>query len=281
MPGHRGRPMWLRLRSRAIIRSHEQDIEKALASRNVSEALRVLEKLSCHYCWHGSVEKLLFYRANRPEYSADTVALFRAISVGSCFLRHHRAYALVSLAYLAVSNHDVALARETQALLDDSVSLLESDPGSFKCHLRNRENRLKQLISTKAALFHLDLMLEENQSLPGIGLWAHNLLSLLDFDRIKADVALRMMSNFGRCLALYALVDEQGARLDLHKLMIEAGRARHRRSRALEDHLGFIQQILSDLENGKVPKILSVNIPSLDLSLSRVWQDFCSEAITQ
>ena len=272
--------MWLRLRSRAIIRSHEQDVEKALASRNISEALRVLEKLSCHYCWHQSVENLLFYRGNRPENSADTIDLFQAISVGSCFLRHHRAYALVSLAYLAVINDDVALARESQALLHKSASLLESDPGSLKCHLRNRENRLKQLISTKAALFHLALMLEENQSLPGIGLWAHNLLLLLDFDRIKADVAFRMMSNFGRCLALYALVDDSAARLDLHKLMIEAGRARYRFSRASEDHLGFIQHILSDLENGKVPKILSVNIPSLDLSFSRVWKDFCSTAIT-
>jgi hypothetical protein len=273
--------MWLRLRSRAIIRSHEQEIELALASRNVPEALRALEKLSCRYCWHRPVEKLLFYRSNRPENSTDTIDLFRAISVGSCFRRHHRAYALVSLAYLAVSNHDVALARESQELLSKSVSLLEKEPGLLKCNLRNRENRLKQLISTKAALFHLALMLEEKRSLPGIGLWAHKLLLLLDFDSIKADVVLRMMSNFGRCLALYALVDDPGARLDLHKLMIEAGRSRHRWSRASEDHLGFLRKIVSDLEAGKVPEILAVNSLSLDLSFSSVWQDFRSGAITQ
>lgn len=279
MPDRRGRPMWLRLSSRAIIRSHEKELEEALACGDISEALRVLEILASRYCWHKPVEKLLFYRVNRPKNSADTIDIFKAILVGSSFRRHHRVYALVSLAYLAVKNHDVALARECQMLLCRSVSLLESDPRSFSCRSRNRENRLKQLVSTKTALLHLALLLGERESLSDIGLWAHNLLLFLDFDRINADAALRMMSNFSRCLALYALTDLQSTLLDLHQLMIEARRSRHLKSRAQEDHLGFIQQIVRDIETGTVPRILTVDSPGLSLRLNDFWLDFRSGAI--
>lgn len=273
VPYRRGRPMWLRLRSREVIRSYEYEVKKELAHGNVSAAICALEILSCRYCWHQSVERLLFYRANRPEELGHTINLFKAISHGSYFLRHHKAYAKVSLAYLAVKCRDSNLARESQALLLESVAALEGDPKLLTCHLRNRENKLKQLISTKTALLHLSLMLEECQSLPAIGLWAHELTQALDFDQVKADVALRMISNLSRCLVLYALVDAGAALLDLRLLIVEAGRQRHRWSRASENHLEFVENIVSDLGNGKIPDILTVDSPSLRLTLQKFWLD--------
>ncbi len=275
----RGRPMWLRLRSRYVIRSYEKKVDEELTQENVPAAICALEVLSSRYCWHQSVEKLLFYRINRPTDCCYSIRLFRAISLGSCFLRHHRAYARISLAYLAVKNDDIALARESQLLLVESAALLEETPGLLTCNLRNRENTLKQLVSTKTALLHISLMLEEGRSLPAIGLWAHNLLVALDFDQVKADVALRMISNFSRCLVLYALIDTEAALLDLRCLIVEAGRQRHRWSRASENHLEFVENIVSDLSNGKVPDILTEKSHFLDLTLSRFWIGFNSGAI--
>ena len=160
----------------------------------------------------------------------------------------------------------------------ESAALLESDPEVLKCQLRNRENNLKLLVSTKTVLLHTSLMLKDSQSIAAIGLWAHNLLAVLDFDQVKADVALRMISNFSRCLALYAVIDAEAAVQDLHRLITEAGRQRHRWSRASENHLEFVQNIMSDLSNEQVPEILTVESPSLYLNLSRFWLDFTPDS---
>lgn len=276
----RGRPKWLRLRSRYVIRSYEKEVEEQLAHGNVQAAMRALEILSCRYCWHQSVEKLLFYRANRPVDCDLAIDLFKGICDGVCFLSHHRAYARVSLAYLAVKSQNIALARESQSLLCKSAAFLENAPKLFGCQLRNRENHLKRLVSTKTALLHLSLMLERGRSLPAIGLWAHNLLLALDFDQIQADVAFRMISNFCRCLVLYALIDVQAALLDLRRLIVEAGRQRYRWSRASENHLEFVENIVRDLEGGRVPGILTVDSPFLCLTLNEFWRDYASEATT-
>ena len=100
----------------------------------------------------------------------------------------------------------------------------------------------------------------------------------LDFDQVKADVALRMISNFSRCLVLYALIDTEAALLDLRCLIVEAGRQRHRWPSS-ENHLEFVENIVSDLSNGKVPDILTEKSPYLDWSLSRFWIGFNSGAI--
>jgi hypothetical protein len=269
----RGRPLWLRFRSRRIVRALEAQAQAALTQGDSAGALAALESLAKLYRWHAPVETLLFRRAARPEDAATTAALLRGLVAGEGFRRHHRAYAAVSLAYLAASRGDRTLAAELRPALERAASELEADPGSLRCRRRNRENRLKRLISSRAALLHLALLQGDQGRLAAIGPWAHNLLEHLDFDRLPADVSLRLMSNFGRCLALQAPTAPQRLRLDLERLVREASRPRHRDSRAHEDHLSFLQTMLADLESGEpLAQILTVDSPELGQALQTFWQ---------
>jgi len=269
----RGRPLWLRVRSRRIVLAMEAETHAALGQGDAAAALASLETLTGRYRWHAPVETLLFRRAARPTDEATAAALLRGIAAGDGFRRHHRAYAAVSLAYRAAASGDQALARELQGGLERAVAELEADPATLRCRRRNRENRLKRLISSRAALLHLALLLKDLQSLAAIGPWAHALLARLDFDRLPADVSLRLMSNFGRCLALQAPAAPQDLRLDLERLVAEAARPRHRRSRAPEDHLGFLEGLLADLASGApLLAILNVDTPELRAGLGAFWQ---------
>jgi hypothetical protein len=269
----RGRPLWLRVRSRRIVLVLEAETRAALVRGDVTAALVALETLAGRYRWHTPVETLLFRRAARPTDEATSAALLRGIAAGEGFRRHHRAYAAVSLAYQAAASGDRPLARELQAGLEQAVAELAADPATLHCCRRNRENRLKRLISSRAALLHLALVLNDQPSLAAIGPWAHALLARLDFDRLPADVSLRLMSNFGRCLALQAPLAPQALRLDLERLVAEAARPRHRHSRAPEDHLGFLRGLLADLGTGApLLAILNVDTPELRAGLGAFWQ---------
>jgi hypothetical protein len=269
----RGRPLWLRFRSRRIVLALEAEADGALEQGNVAAALGGLETLAARHRWHAPVERLLFRRAARPTDEATAAALLRGIAAGEGFRRHHRAYAAVSLAYRAAASGDQDLARELQAGLERAVAELEADPSTLRCRRRNRENRLKRLISSRAALLHLALLLNDLQALASIGPWAHALLARLDFDRLPADVSLRLMSNFGRCLALQAPGEPRRLRADLERLVAEAARPRHRHSRAPEDHLGFLRGLLADLETGApMLAILNVDTPELRAGLGAFWQ---------
>jgi hypothetical protein len=269
----RGRPLWLRFRSRRIVLALEAEADAALEQGNVAAVLGGLETLAGHHRWHAPVERLLFRRAARPTDEATAAALLLGIAAGEGFRRHHRAYAAVSLAYRAAASGDQDLARELQAGLEQAVAELEADPATLRCRRRNRENRLKRLISSRAALLHLALLLNDQQVLEATGPWAHALLARLDFDRLPADVSLRLMSNFGRCLALQAPVAPEVLRLDLERLVAEAARPRHRHSRAPEDHLGFLRGLLADLESGApLLAILNVDTPELRAGLGAFWQ---------
>lgn len=269
----RGRPLWLRFRSRPIVRSLEAEAHAALTQGDAAGALAALRTLAERYRWHAPVETLLFRRAARPADAATTAALLRGLVAGEGFRRHHRAYAAVSLAYLAAASSDRALAEELRPALESAAAELEADPASRRCRRRNRENRLKRLISSRAALLHLALLQGDQARLAAIGSWAHNLLARLDFDRLPADVSLRLMSNFSRCLALQAPAAPERLRLDLERLVGEASRPRHRDSRAHEDHLGFLQTMLADLESGEpLAQILTVDSPELRQALQAFWQ---------
>lgn len=269
----RGRPLWLRFRSRRTVRALEAEAHAALARGDAAAALAALERLAGHHRWHAPVETLLFRRAARPTDEATAAALLRGIAAGEGFRRHHRAYAAVSLAYRAAASADQAMARELQAGLEAAAAELEADPATPRCRRRNRENRLKRLISSRAALLHLALLLGDQATLAATGPWAHALLARLDFDRLPADVSLRLMSNFGRCLALQAPAEPRRLRADLDRLVAEAARPRHRRSRAPEDHLGFLRGLLADLESGQPSlRILTVDTPLLRAGLVAFWQ---------
>jgi hypothetical protein len=269
----RGRPLWLRVRSRRIVLALEAEAHAALAQGDAAAALVALETLAGRYRWHAPVETLLFRRAARPTDEATAAAVLRGIAAGEGFRRHHRAYAAVSLAYQAAASGDRPLARELQAGLEQAVAELEADPATACCRRRNRENRLKRLISSRAALLHLALVLNDQSSLAAIGPWAHALLAHLDFDRLPADVTLRLMSNFGRCLALQAPSAPHTLRLDLERLVAEAARPRHRHSRAPEDHLGFLRGLLVDLgTRAPLLAILNVDTPELRAGLGAFWQ---------
>jgi hypothetical protein len=269
----RGRPLWLRFRSRRIVRDLEVEAHATLTLGDTAGALAALETLAKRYRWHAPVETLLFRRGARPGDAATTAALLRGIVAGEGFRRHHRAYAAVSLAYLAAGGGDRALAEELRPALERTASELEEDPASLRCLRRNRENRLKRLISSQAALLHLALLQGDQGRLAAIGPWAHNLLGRLDFDRLPADVSLRLMSNFGSCLALQAPTAPQRLRLDLERLVREASRPRHRDSRAHEDHLGFLRAMLADLDSGEpLAQILTVDSPELLRALQAFWQ---------
>lgn len=269
----RGRPLWLRLRSRRRVLALEADAQAALAAGDITTALVALETLAVQYHWHAPVETLLFRRAARPSDSRRSEALLRGLATGAGFRRHHRAYATVSLAYRAVSDGNQALARTLHPLLEEAVGDLEADPAHLHCRRRNRENRLKRLISSRAALMHLALLQRDWPQLTRCGTWAHTLLGRLDFDRLPADVTLRLMSNFGRCLALQAPTAPERLRADLERLATEAARPRHRRSRAHEDHLGFLRGLLGGLDSGEpLMAILNVETPALRESLQGFWQ---------
>jgi len=269
----RGRPLWLRFRSRRTVLVLEAEAHAALAQGDAAAALVALETLAGRYRWHAPVETLLFRRAARPTDEATAAAVLRGIAAGEGFRRHHRAYAAVSLAYQAAASGDRPLARELQAGLEQAVAELEADPATACCRRRNRENRLKRLISSRAALLHLALVLNDQSSLAAIGPWAHALLAHLDFDRLPADVTLRLMSNFGRCLALQAPSAPHTLRLDLERLVAEAARPRHRHSRAPEDHLGFLRGLLVDLgTRAPLLAILNVDTPELRAGLGAFWQ---------
>jgi hypothetical protein len=265
--------MWLRFRSRRVVKARQAEVQAALARGDSATALSLLAGLASRYRWHAPVETLLFRRAARPVDLATTKELLRGISSNESFRRHHRAYAAVSLAYLAAGCGDRTLAEELRPALERAASKLEADPGSLRCRRRNRENRLKRLISSRAALLHLALLQGDQGRLSAIGPWAHNLLEHLDFDRLPADVSLRLMSNFSRCLALQAPAAPERLRLDLERLVREASRPRHRDSRAHEDHLGFLQAMLADLDSGEpLAQILTVDSPELLRALQAFWQ---------
>lgn len=269
----RGRPLWLRCRSRRRVLALEAKAQAALDRGEVVTALTALAELAGRYRWHAPVETLLFRRAARPGDATTTAALLRGIAVGKDFRHHHRAYAGVSLAYLAAGCGDRALAEELRPALELSASELEANPVSLRCQRRNRENRLKRLISSRAALLHLALLQGDQDRLAAIGSWAHDLLARLDFDRVPADVSLRLMSNFSRCLALQGATAPERLRLDLERLVAEASRARHGGSRAHEDHLGFLRTMLADLDRGEpLAQILSVDSPDLLRALQAFWQ---------
>ena len=269
----RGRPLWLRFRSRRSVLALEAEACAALAQGDVPAALVALETLASRYRWHAPVEALLFRRAARPADGAQAEALLRGIAAGARFRRHQRAYAAVSLAYRAAASGDCALAKELQLGLEAAVAELEADPATLRCRRRNRENRLKRLISSRAALLHLALLQGEMRPLAATGPWAHALLARLDFDRLPADVSLRLMSNFGRCLALQAPTEPEHLRHDLTRLVAEAARPRHRQGRAPEDHLGFLQGLLADLDRGEpLRAILNVDTPELRAGLAAFWQ---------
>lgn len=269
----RGRPLWLRLRSRRIVVDLEAKALAALADGNVAESLVALETLAGRYRWHAPVERLLFCRSARPTEATWTEALLSGLAAGAGFRRHHRAYAVVSLSYHAVATGNRKLARELKIRLEAEATQLESDPATPRCCRRNRENRLKRLISSRAALLHLSLLLGDRVTLADTGPWAHALLARLDFDRLPADVSLRLMSNFARCLALQAPTAPEHLRKDLERLEAEAGRPRHRRSRAQEDHPAFLRRMLADLHRGELLLvILNVDSPHLRKALRDFWQ---------
>lgn len=269
----RGRPLWLRFRSRRTVQALEAQARAALAVGDVAAALQALETLAARLRWHAPVETLLFRRSARPTEEATATDLLRGIAAGAGFRRHHRAYAAVSLAYRAVASGDRALARELRPVLEAAAGELEADPATLRCRRRNRENRLKRLISSRAALVHLALLLGDHPALVATGPWAHALLARLEFNRLPADVSLRLMSNFGRCLALQAPLAPERLRADLERLAAEAARPRYRRSRAPEDHLGFLRGLLAELERGEpLLAILNVDTPPLREGLLAFWQ---------
>ena len=269
----RGRPLWLRWRSRRSILHLQSEVQQALAVHDIPAALVALDVLAGDYHWHGTLETLLFRRASRPQDQASLVALLHGIARGSRFRRHHRAYALVSLAYRAAACGDGRLAEELRPSLEAAIARLDADPGTLHCQRRNRENRLKMLISSKAALAHVALLQNDWIALDGVGSWAHRLLESLDFDRLPADVTLRLMSNFGRCLALQAPRSPGPLRTDLERLAGEAARPRHRHSRAHEDHLAFVLDLVAALEReAPIQAILNEDTPLLRDRLQAFWQ---------
>jgi len=253
----RARPLWLRWRSRARIERWEAVVTAALANGEPEIALQALQQLTGNLHWHRPVETLLFHRSSRPTDLRVQIALLRGIAAGNSFRPHHRAYAQVSLAYRAAETGDLDLAQALVPLLETEATTLLADPASLRCRRRNRENRLKRLISCRTALYHLYLLLDQPWQLAAIAGWAHGLLPRLDFNRLPADVVLRLMSNYARCLCLQApLAAPPGLpvplvllRRDLERLEQEAGRPRHRRSRAREDHLGFLRQLVAALDH--------------------------------
>jgi len=256
----------------------------ALEAGDVENTLQALRLLSSARR-KAVVDQVLFKRAFRPSAHESQARLLERLSEMRELPEHQRAYARVALGWWAVREGDRALAERLCSPLKKAATLLWRDRATLRCGRRNRENRLKRLVSTWTCLAHLQLMLEQVHPLPELSGSAHELWSRLEPTHIPADVLLRMSSNLSRCLVLQAPRHPEWLAHDLRTLLADLQQPRYATLQPQEDHRAYVGRLLDGLAHwcasgggarpGVVPAFalaaLNVDTPLVRRGLRRLW----------
>ena len=190
------------------------------------------------------VDRLLFQRAHRPEDVGTQIALLEGLQQMTLLPEHQRAYALIALGWTHLRERSTDQAKRCICPLEDDVQRLLADPETLRCGRRNRENRLKRLISCWNLLGHLHLQDENWSALLELSGSSSDLLHRLDPDQLPGDVLLRVSSNWARTLLWQGPQQPQKLVDDLQRLLAIIESDRCAASRPEEDHRGFVRDWL-------------------------------------
>jgi hypothetical protein len=190
------------------------------------------------------VDRLLFQRAHRPDDGGTQIALLEGLQQMSLLPEHQRAYALIALGWTHLRERSPDQAKRCIRPLEDDVQRLLADPETLRCGRRNRENRLKRLISCWNLLGHLHLQDENWSALLQLSGSSSDVLHRVDPNQLPGDVLLRVSSNWARTLLWQGPQQPQKLVDDLQRLLAIIESDRCAASRPEEDHRGFVRDWL-------------------------------------
>ena len=191
------------------------------------------------------IERLLFQRGLRPQDNTQQKELFSSLLNADVLDPDQRLYAGIALGWslIRIADSKAATSLIDQLMLE--ACRLEVDPSTQQCQRRNRENRLKRLVSTWTVVLHLALLCGRDELIAEISVASHRLLQRTDLNCVPADVLLRMSSNWARCLVWQWTASHDDLKADLDALNWAMHQARIGISRPDEDHRRFV----NDLQN--------------------------------
>ncbi|MCT0198465.1 hypothetical protein KQ313_02020 [Synechococcus sp. CS-1325] len=227
-------------------------IPGAMARQEYPFGVRMIEDLWLNSGHTHYLHRLLFRRSTRPADIDQRLCLFPLIAASEKLPSHYRAYALIVIAYQAISLDDAARIGSVSRDLERLVDALTADQATFSCQRSNRENRIKLLVSVYTALSRLYLASSEFSSFASVGSRVTALLDHLDFHAIDRDSSYRLTRNLMRCLAIDALQawylqdaeNWQRALLRLRRAHDHCQEPIFDQSNAQEDHRGFAREML-------------------------------------
>ncbi len=181
-----------------------------------------------------------------------------------------RTYAGIALGWSLIRLNLRAPAATLVPSLLAAADALEVDPATFTCNRRNRENRLKQLVSIWTVVIHLLLLSEQSEQIPALARAAHQLIRRLELQAIPADVLLRMSSNWARCLVWQWPQEPAILAEDLIVLSDAVNHQRCSSSRPDEDHRAFLKDLQDSLSRdgeGLLQQALTLSTEGLLVAL--------------
>ena len=220
----------------------EQAVWLALEMADWSELLEALQRLR-RRPRRDLIERLLFQRGLRPQDTTQQKDLFASLWDSDALDPDQRLYAGIALGWSLIR---IADSKAALPLIDElmlSAGRLEVDPSTQECQRRNRDSRLKRLVSTWTVVVHLALLCGRDALIGEIAVAAHRLLERTDLNRVPADVLLRMSSNWARCLVWQWSSSPDRLKADLDHL---CGGIQHERcgiSLPDEDHRRFVTDL--------------------------------------
>ena len=232
-------------------------IPRSVEAGDFDYALEAMEDLWVKNGQIDYLRKLLFRRGSRPEGSQRQIALFETLARSIELPMTYRCYLQVVLAYRIIDSGDQIRMRQSTVALESIVRQLESDSGTRICRRGNRSNRAKLLISCYATLTRLHLSLGSREELAAIGRRAANFMDGLDLNAIDTDTSFRLTRNLMRCLVIdvleaWRLGDQslyQQARQRLARVEKHCHQSLHDVNNAQEDHRGFAQALLKEVDS--------------------------------
>ena len=230
----------------------EQMVWEALDTHDWQALITALSRLR-RQMRRGLIERLLFQRGLRPHNPLDQQGLFEALLESTVLDADQRAYAGVALGWTLIRLDAIDSASSLIRTLQREADRLAVDPAASGCQRRNRENRLKRLVSIWTVLIQLMLLAGKEEGIPAVAMDAHRLLVGTDLMRIPADVVLRMSSNWVRCLVWNWPVSPEVLLDDLMLLQKALNDERCAESHPDEDHRAFLDTVLQRLQRGEGP----------------------------
>jgi hypothetical protein len=249
-------------RGRCSELSHQ--IDAALQNHDLAPALKGLELQLCLDCSH-HVERLLFVRQSRPASQQMSLNLFMAMADLPNLREHHRFYLLIATIHNALQLDDTACLTELKPRLSQAACLEHAPSRKLIVSGRNREHPFKQLISARSCLLQVALRDQNMVTCQRIASANLELLEMLPWTKLPADVLLRSTTNLVKALLPCCVLDQQRGRVQtsLSRLEQQLSGARFDalRSSAREDHLLFLRSVLAWLDavktNGESVELLN------------------------